>query len=803
MTKNHILIKGIALGVLLMLSPTAQAAGGVDQVLVTYFNVLHKGASPKCSIDEMTKTRILAEIEPKCLIRTVKDEGSYISGVKSTCTDASVKAAVDSQVAMLCDNAAYKADQAKAIKAQEQAAAQQAAAAKQAQGGSGGDSGNSTVQNLKTIAQGLQTYGEIDKARQAAKAKNNPSTNNPSAGGGPSSMGRPVDAAIERAAAAQPVVDAAAAARVPEVIVSKYQTPDGGYVLARATGTAEEVTVTKFDAKGNAQPSVEFKDTPSATKVDAQIASYGADPQKPSFPVDAETAKAAREVAAPVQSAAQQATNGSGATGTDTALDTRNKAAAAEDKALETEIQTMKTQLDAAKQQAPNEATAKCNANEATRDPITMQTKNPKLEAECNMGAPQKAIICLETNVQALIAAQKELAEQKLSCSSNSAQAEKLCSMVRSEKAQQVQLVMSIGATVLSKITAASEACGTTSNLSKIAQGGMLAAQGACTAMKFRCDISCNAAEKTIKLMKTKAEAIKKCELTLEAIAAAGSQAQSAAQQLSTKLDQELTPTKSVPSSITQCENHKADIAGMGVAALGFLSAFQDAESCKKQLAAGGTNNSGKSTSSLAGPTMTTAEYCSMPANATSLTCKCTSNPSADGCIGSMAKSGVNIGKIGNGGGASAFASAKQSGLGAVDSLGKAANGSDEPAPGANLSEAAREALGIAVAPEGSGGSAGGAAGSAATDAAKKSKQDEEKEKPKFGFFSSLGNMISGGRKPDQAANATIRKHEQDQAIKRKLASDQVRAEISTASGKSNFDKIRSRYQQNAASFEQ
>lgn len=768
MTKNHILIKGVVLTVLLMLSPIANA-NGVDQVLVTYFNKLYASASPKCSVDLPTKTKILKEIEPKCLIRSKVEGQEFISGVKPECTEVSVKASVDAQVNALCVNTAQQADQAKVV-AQQQAAAAAAkkAAANQASGGGGGGAAS----GLQQAAEGIRLWSDItsrdskkDKEDKEEKSgsrgssgSDSTATANPTAGGGPGGSGAPAASANSGGGAT----------------VGKEYTP-----LALAQKEAKEAD----DAYDNCN---KIKDVDCGGYLKGKEAA-----DKKLETVTEQTVADGKRIAAeqkePIGSAGTEAVNKDSAEGEDPELTKRHEASRAEDKSIDAQLKTLSESVAAAIKEMPSEASTTCTAAMGTN-------------TEC--AVVPTAVSCLETNMKQLQVQREQLQKDKESCSNTSAQAEKMCSMVRSKKAKDVQKLMSIGATVLSKVTAASDACGTTSDISKIAQGGMLLAQGTCTAMKLRCDVSCASAKKSLLTMERTAGALKACKAMITTTApAAIAQVDSGTTQFQAKIKEELGDKKSVPLAIEQCKNHKADIALMGMSALGFLSAFQDAQECKKQLASG-NGDGGKTSSSLANPTMTTAEYCSMPNNASSLTCKCTTNPNADGCLGGMAKSGVALGKIGNNGGASAFASAGSNGLGALKSTGSNGTGSDELAPGANLSEAAREALGIGATAPGDAAAAAAAGGAGSAEAAKKSKE-EEKEKPKYSFFSNLGSMLSGGRKPDQAAKAAIRGYEQDQAIKRKLASDQVRAEISGASGKSNFDKIRSRYQQNAASFEQ
>lgn len=779
MTKNHILIKSVALGVLLTLSPLAKAQS-VDRALVTYFDKLYKSQSPKCTINEATKTRILSEIEPKCLVRTTLNNEPFISGVKSECTEASVKTSVDAQVDALCVNTAQKAEQAAVLKAQQQAATAQQANKSGKPSGSAGGLDARTMSQLIKLAR--TSSSDTSKPKKNEPIKEIPNVGTSSIYG--NNMGGSINNAIDKA---NDAIRKENAARSGETAASvSTQDPKAQAVNDARTEyrTAEEEY--KQSGCGQAEDEGKCGELRATMSNAAQKAKdNGGDVEGADADIAAGRATAQRQSDGSLRAAGEAATDQAKAEVEDAELKARHANSRAEDANLKTQLEALDAKIKAMVNAIPAEATATCTAE---------MGMNP----DC--GRTQPAITCINTQQQKLIALKTELQKDKEACSNASAQAEKLCSMVRSEKAQNVQKVMSIGATILSKVTAASESCGTTSDLSKIAQGGILAAQGSCIAMKVRCDMNCGSAKKTLEAMDKVVTEMKTCQVgTLKTAPSTAPQVDLGLNNLQAKLKEELSEGKSVPAAVAQCKNHKTDIAMMGVAALGFLSAFQDAQKCKEQLAAGRTGG-GSSTSGLAGPTMTTAEYCAQPQNAASITCKCTANPNADGCMGSLAKSGVALGKINANGGASGFASAKQNGLSSVDPLGKTAGESSEPPPGAGLSEAAREALGIGTAsPNGSPGVSGNfGSGGENSKAAK-----EEKEKPKFGFFSSLGSMLSGGRKPDQAAKAAIRNYEQDQAIKRKIASEQLRAQITTASGKSNFDKIRSRYRENASSFEQ
>lgn len=478
---------------------------------------------------------------------------------------------------------------------------------------------------------------------------------------------------------------------------------------------------------------------------------------------------------------------------------------------LKVSIEMLRFDLEHAQKNAPVEATEKCNNNEATRDPYTGKTKNQKLEDECNLSEPQKTIICLESNTKEIEEESKKffgVDGKHLDCWVSSSQAERWCSALRNDKAIQAQKLMSIAATVMSKVNSASESCGITSNVSKIAQGGILLAQGICAAKKYSCDTSCASANKSLEKMKESAQAIQKCNLKLEALTIAGASALKEAQSFEKLLDEELNPQQGlIPKAVEQCKKHKLDIALLGVTALGFLSAHQDAVACKEQLTSGG---SGKTTTGSSSSSMTTTEYCAVPQNASSITCKCTANPNSDGCLGSIGSQGVGLGHINSGGGASGFASFNNNGAGANGSQTSGLGGANELAKQAvsasgtaNSVDTSGQGFGLsAPANAGTGSTPALRASSGETMGANANTNQTESDR-KFGLFSSVASMFGGGKSSGATAEKTAaRALAQEQAVKRKIASDQLRAEISSASGKSNFDKIKERYRSNFSSLE-
>lgn len=795
MTKNHIFIKSVALGALLLLSPLAHAS--VDQVLVTYFNkVLYKDQSPKCSVDDATKTRFLAELEPKCLIRSISNGEPFISGVKSECGEIFVKATVDTKVQSLCANTA--AVQQEKFIAQQQAAAakQQAAVASGSSGSGGGSSSADSKKEAKDLYKLMNKVsdGKIEKSvkeyadkgkdyvKDKVKSIGRDDGQQESTGTGASYV--PVTDADRQALAAQ---QAARTQQVAGDTATKYQGPEGTIVVVKKNPTM--TTIEQINPETGEILKSDMVDGSSQAQIDAKVKNLGGGEKIPAGGAPNVTELSQQTDAA--LAGAQEAANQTPAAA----------AAAAKDVAGTTPQGVTNTANEATK---PTVAAA-----DAKDQSFVSQAKTALVAAEkCLTVAPHAGKIATSVTIRSGV---------KKICNGSSATAGFLCPLTTSPAALKVQTLMAAGTAVLSKATAASESCEVTSNISKVAQAGMLAGQLTCTTAKYSCDGACGKAQSQGQKLIAEFEALK-AELAVEAkkqeaafnlseqtYLPAKEQAiacQSAIAPVESAAAALKAETEPVAQKIIACQKHSADIALMGINALGLLSASQDAQKCKEQLTAGG---SGKSTNSaMAGPLVTTAEYCSQPSNASSIMCKCTANPTADGCIGSAAGSGLALGKVNTNGTLSGFAGpGKGNGNTLADAAKKAGDNSEEPVPGAGLSEAAREALGLDSASSVAAAAGGGGGSGESAPEAKAGADKDDKAKPRFSLMSSIGSMFSSGSKPSQAAKAAIRGYEQEQAIKRKVASEQIRSQITTASGKSNFDKIKSRYQSNVSSFEQ
>lgn len=588
--------------------------------------------------------------------------------------------------------------------------------------------------------------------------------------------------------------------------VTKYKDGGGKVEKVNAEGeiTDAEMALPGQDqsklnaaAEKHGVPPPEKMPAPSDNKAQASTdAKPGADP-KPEASANSEAQgqfdkeKSDIDQAAKGDATSEKAVDAKAPVEPDANAKARMNKANAEGKTFEQELTQLETLLTSAQAQAAKEATASCNS----------EYVEPVLQAECMSQARiQTAINCVNAATAQIKAAHAKLTPERASCTSSAAQADQLCSLVRSPKAQLVQQVMSAGAAALSAVTAATESCDKTSKLAKVAQGGMLLAQMGCTAVKVRCDLSCQSATVSMQALRKASAAIQKCQINLlQATKFSGPQITQAAGQLSARIEKELTTGATVPDAVKQCDGHSADILTMATQVTGFATASADAIKCKEQLAAGGA--AGKNTSAFAGPKMTTAEYCSNPSNATSSVCKCTANPNADGCIGSVAKQGLQVGRLNSGSGASSFAGGSYgngvSGLNASQT--NKSDISKDGSSGSGLSAAAREALGLnnggaATSENAAGGSNGVSSNAASAESAK----SVEETKKRFGFFSSLGNLMGGGsggrRGAETTASKLFKEKELQEAMKRKIASDEARAQISPASGMSNFEKISKKY---------
>jgi hypothetical protein len=408
-------------------------------------------------------------------------------------------------------------------------------------------------------------------------------------------------------------------------------------------------------------------------------------------------------------------------------------------------------------------------------------------------------------------------------CTSDAATADTLCQVSRSPKAMLVQQLMTIGAPLIAKMDSASQTCTTTADLSKIAQIGMATASLMCSGIKMKCESSCAAADKILKQLSTETANVKQCATSEMAIgnaevagtftAAHGAKLQatsqssnSAALTIDSLIKQEEAAVKTVT---VQCNKYAVDVVQMMTQATGLMMAAMQAKDCERKLSAGGAGGSGGAANAVSA-TVTMEQMCADSANAQMLVCKCKADPNTVGCPGAVVKnkdgngpvikgggSGSQLAGINNFGQKSGLSPAAKSALGLnSDSELSSADSKNNLAGSSSFSSAAGNS---GVGTENSGG-VGSAHSKAASDLAT---DDKSKSKLNFGGFGSFGGSIGGlfGGSKKSGDSAKFSKDQQVAAAKRQIANEQIRSEVSSASGKSNWDKVRSRYVESNSSF--
>lgn len=242
---------------------------------------------------------------------------------------------------------------------------------------------------------------------------------------------------------------------------------------------------------------------------------------------------------------------------------------------------------------------------------------------------------------------------------------------------------------------------------------------------------------------------------------------------------------------VTECSAYASGFQALTQTAMGLLQRAQEAKICSAKLAGGGGEN------------QTIDVMCSDPAMASTSTCLCRNNNSAQGCPGYLAtiKNEGNL-KLQTNPGASnlaGFSAAKtntKGDIGAIGDIGDEAkailateNPKDDSSVFGNAGAASAGGGGSTSPGSGDKGGAGKAA---------------EEGKSLAGTFSSamsslFGRGGSGGGKGGGANDKYLAdKYKQAQ---RQIAADQLRSEISGPNGTGNFEKVKKRYIGNLPTF--
>ena len=412
-------------------------------------------------------------------------------------------------------------------------------------------------------------------------------------------------------------------------------------------------------------------------------------------------------------------------------------------------------------------------------------------EAESHLAQVQAANQAAATAITQLNSQANTYSLVQKTCSASHSGADHLCSFVTNEKVIAVQGLMAVVTPIITKSSSARESCEILEKTNKVGQFGMAAANLMCLTAKSTCDVSCPAGTKQITTMmdlaKTIMRAAPKAGIAMESTMA--------------------SEQKPLIEYTGKCKAFSLSSKSMLAAAATLATSSKSAENCKEKLTAGGGGASGMA----AGAIVTTAEHCSKPENANSSVCRCTQNPNADGCFGSFAGVKGVATQNKNSGSGMASNSGSSSGVTAAGPLSneqKQALGFNTQDKNKNASTDSMMAGGLANV-NGVGSSSDGSGSGLVDENGQNIKTDTTKKSSlssfSFGSLSGgLGSFFGSNKGGKNAAALKVldpqKAKEQELAIKRKLASEQLRSEVSMASGKSNFDKIRNRYQMSTSS---
>lgn len=390
----------------------------------------------------------------------------------------------------------------------------------------------------------------------------------------------------------------------------------------------------------------------------------------------------------------------------------------------------------------------------------------------------------------------------KKSCTSSAEKANLLCPEGNSPGSKAVKMLMDYGSPVLAAIGSAQKTCSTTQKFMNYAALGLAAAKAVCTGAKMLCDKNCATAVKRVEDLKVQLKnieasanadyinsmmrcntnyqgpnqgaALQGCISTNEAVK---KKIDASLTQLSAALQKESAPTEGTSASrVVDCQNHTKDIALMAANIGSALLAANSAKKCSDQLSSNPTAT-----------TTTIADYCNDSANSTLQVCICQKDNTASGCPGYASSAETTIKPLSTSSGTTASTGGTTSSSGLTGSVGSGGSDSSSPYYSTNSGS-------------GSGFSAanGLKTGSASdTASGKEGAADTSSGKSKWNL-GGLSNYIDGlFGKTGSSSNDTSKLgigSKDAEALKRQIASEQVRTEVSTASGKSNWEKVKQMY---------
>ena len=416
---------------------------------------------------------------------------------------------------------------------------------------------------------------------------------------------------------------------------------------------------------------------------------------------------------------------------------------------------------------------------------------------------------------------------------------------VEAPGAKTAKTLMDAAGPILAAVSSVQKACSNTAKVTNFASKLMTIAKATCVAAKLACDAGCGAASASVKgllaelktieasVSSDQAQASGQCEMECESRAASQcsattigfmacytpalaacntpcqadvtkktADAKAALQKITASISKENVPTPagSVAATQVQCNMNAKDIVGLALNALSLANARESAKECDRKMASTGTGG---------GP-VTPQQYCEIPANSGTQFCKCQQNSKQEGCPGNTGtgslvskdadKSNVAGVNLKTGAGLSGFAGGTRGNP--ILNGGRGSNGQGSGSGGGTNADGVK--LGLGGDTTGGSGAGGGVAGGGAHGggnsgggAADSNGGGAPEKKWSFGSFANaLGGMFGGGgggKGGKDSKNGNLNSKQQE-AIKRKLASDKLAGEITSASGKSNWEKVHQTY---------
>ncbi|MEQ1723133.1 MAG: hypothetical protein ABL930_08140, partial [Pseudobdellovibrio sp.] len=490
----------------------------------------------------------------------------------------------------------------------------------------------------------------------------------------------------------------------------------------------------------------------------------------------------------------------------------------------------VKTEIPAAANEAEGAAGAAAKGGNVSPPPSEMtvasEKANTELKTQLNStattsgtklvtGLPQTAFVqtqtALTSGINPVVTAYEGV---KKTCLGLAEKTEFLCLEGTSPGVVATKTLMTAAGPILAAVNSAQKACSNTSKVTSLAGTVLTVAKGVCMASQLACSTSCTVAlaklNSSIATYSTQVQSAATSDQGTTATACTslvyGSVACMAEAklklaavptilaQIKTIAQKEAAPTPGTSAGLgAKCKLKIADAIMMGLNIASLVAAKNSADECDKKLAASGA----------AGGGVTPTTYCETPANVSTQFCKCKSNNQQEGCPGYNASNSTLTDKekeaalkgldLKTGKGVTGFASSGSgggsgSGSSGLDSLSQSSS-ADGTSGKLSLSDSGTVTAGGSGGGSNVNGSGGGGGGS--SDASDKS--DKTTKKWSFGSFAAaMGGMFGGGGSKGKGGNGNVTA--KSNAIERKIASDKLAGEITSASGKSNWEKVRQVY---------